>query len=283
MPSAASVLGFNKSDRDFLGGWSAEGSQRYTRIAKYKIAQMQTAVASTFRSSETDQLAEADDIDSLADFLRSWDVPEESIRKSQKILCLRSYADLERSEPSELVPVDCDLTPGELALDNLDEVAESQLQVVEKKNSNQATEIDPSFLDRITNKLVQNSGQSCRKAITYHIQARRLYEWYTVWAAVICCLESITCLSQTLVCSSRLLMSLTQYASGVRKLKNQRRIQGLREPTLRHLRTSEFLSWEFSELSTLLSKRPRLSEPQFSELKRTCARLSELQFRELKK
>ena len=30
-------------------------------------------------------LAESDDLDSLADFLRSWDVPEVSIRKSLKI------------------------------------------------------------------------------------------------------------------------------------------------------------------------------------------------------
>ena len=89
MSPATSVLGFSKAERDILGGWSAEGSQRYTTTAKYKIAQMQTAVASTFKISEPDQLAEADDIDSLADFLRSWDAPEESIRKSLKILCLQ--------------------------------------------------------------------------------------------------------------------------------------------------------------------------------------------------
>ena len=68
MPSAASVLGFTKSERDVLGGWAADGSQRYTRTAKYKIAQMQIAVASTFKSSDPDQLAESDDLDCLADF-----------------------------------------------------------------------------------------------------------------------------------------------------------------------------------------------------------------------
>ena len=124
MPSAAAVLGFAKSERDILGGWSAEGSQRYTRTAKYKIAQMQIAVASTIKNSEPDQLAESDDIDSLADFLRSWDVPEASIRKSLKILCLRSYADLERSDSIEPIPANCDICLDELALDNLDEEAE---------------------------------------------------------------------------------------------------------------------------------------------------------------
>ena len=133
MPSAASVLGFSKAERDILEGWSAEGSQRYTRTAKYKIAQMQTAVASTFKNSEPDQLAEADDIDSLADFLRSWDVPEESIRKSLKILCLRSYAELERSDSPEPIPVDCDLVPDELALDNHDEDAELQNKLSKEK------------------------------------------------------------------------------------------------------------------------------------------------------
>ena len=134
MPSAAAaVLGFSKSERDILGGWSAEGSQRYTRTAKYKIAQMQTAVASSFKNSEPDQLAEADDIDSLADFLRSWDVPEESIRKSLKILCLRSYAELERSDSPEPIPVDCDLAPGELAPDDLDEEAEVREKLSKEK------------------------------------------------------------------------------------------------------------------------------------------------------
>ena len=108
LPSAASVLGFSKADRDVLGGWSAEGSQRYTRTAKYKILQMQAAVAMTFRNSEFDQLAEADDIDALADFLKSWDVPQDSIRKSQEILFLRSYADLERPDPPAIAPVDSD-------------------------------------------------------------------------------------------------------------------------------------------------------------------------------
>ena len=110
-----------------------EASGTPEQPAKYKIAQMQIAVASTFKNSEPDQLAEADDIDSLADFLRSWDVPEESIRKSLKILCLRSYADLERSDSVEPIPADCDLVPDELALDNLDEEAEARKKLSKEK------------------------------------------------------------------------------------------------------------------------------------------------------
>ena len=37
MPTATAVLGFSKSDRDMQGGWAAEGSERYSRAAKFKI------------------------------------------------------------------------------------------------------------------------------------------------------------------------------------------------------------------------------------------------------
>ena len=133
MPSAAAVLGFTKTERDILGGWAADGSQRYTRTAKYKIAQMQIAVASTFKNPDPDQLAESDDLDCLADFLRSWDVPDPSIRKSLQILGLRSYSDLQRSEFIEPVPVDCDVAPCELSLDILDEEAEVRKKVSKEK------------------------------------------------------------------------------------------------------------------------------------------------------
>ena len=103
------------------------------RTAKYKIAQMQLAVASSFMSPEPDQLAEADDIDALADFLRSWDVPEESIQKSQKVLCLRTYADIDRSEPLVPAPADLDLVPGELALVDPDEAADSNYKLMKEK------------------------------------------------------------------------------------------------------------------------------------------------------
>ena len=49
MPSATAVLGFSKSDRDMLGGWSAEGSERHSRAVKYKITNVQKAVAHSSR------------------------------------------------------------------------------------------------------------------------------------------------------------------------------------------------------------------------------------------
>ena len=87
MPSGAAALGFSKADRDVLGGRSTEGSEGYTRTVKFKIAQMQSAFAATFRNPDVGQLGEADDIDDLGDFLRTWEVPEKSILRTKKILC----------------------------------------------------------------------------------------------------------------------------------------------------------------------------------------------------
>ena len=65
MPTASAVLKFSRGDRDMLGGWAAEGSERYSRAAKFKNASMQQSVSSTFKSADHDPLAEADDTDSL--------------------------------------------------------------------------------------------------------------------------------------------------------------------------------------------------------------------------
>ena len=39
LPSAAAALGCDKAERDFLGGWSAQGSDVYARVAKRRIAE----------------------------------------------------------------------------------------------------------------------------------------------------------------------------------------------------------------------------------------------------
>ena len=41
LPSAAAVLNFPKTERDIFGGWASEGNERYTCVAKYRIAVMQ--------------------------------------------------------------------------------------------------------------------------------------------------------------------------------------------------------------------------------------------------
>ena len=118
MPSATAVLGFSKSDRDILGGWSAEGSERYSRAAKHKIATMQESVATTFKNPEPDPLGEADDIDALGEFLKTWDVPEKEVLRSKKILTSRTFSDVERRDPSGAPSGDVELVPGEILVDD---------------------------------------------------------------------------------------------------------------------------------------------------------------------
>ena len=167
MPSPAAVLGFSKSERDILGGWSAEGSQRYTRTAKYKIKQMQTAVASTFRNSEPDQLAEADDIDSLGDFLRTWEVPEDSVRRSQKMSMFALVCtDLERSDSPKPTTVDFDVIPGELALDNHDEDAELQNKLSKEKQQSG---------NRSRSELLGSDHKQARSDISIKVAGRLLH------------------------------------------------------------------------------------------------------------
>ena len=239
MPSAAYVLGCSKAMREKLGGWSAEGSQRYTRTAKYKIAQMQTAVASTFRSLEPDQLAESDDIDALADFLRSWDVPEVSIRKSLKVLCLRSYADLERSDSVEPPLADCDVVPSDLLLDDLDEKIEAQKKLSKEKQ--QAGNTGRSELLGSDHKQARSEIRSQLQE-GYYIShsGKKAIRVFTVWDVATCCLGLIIYHSHTQACNFQPPISTTVCANGARSRRMQRQIRGPQVRTLRRLPTSEF-------------------------------------------
>ena len=51
LPSATALLGFEKSDRDFLGGWAAQGSDRYARVSRTRVANMQKAVIRAIHES----------------------------------------------------------------------------------------------------------------------------------------------------------------------------------------------------------------------------------------
>ena len=49
LPSCCAALDFTEEERDYLGGWSPQGSDRYARIAGLRISNLQRAVASTIR------------------------------------------------------------------------------------------------------------------------------------------------------------------------------------------------------------------------------------------
>ena len=100
-----------------LGGWSAEGSERYSRAAKHKIATMQKAVSQSFTSSDLDPLAEADDIDALGVFLKSWEVPDQEILRVKTLLVDRSFTDVQRDDTTEVLGSQVELAPDELIPD----------------------------------------------------------------------------------------------------------------------------------------------------------------------
>ena len=79
---------------------------------------MQTAVAATFKNPDPDPLVEADDIDALGVFLKTWDVPEKEVLRSKKILTSRTFSDVERDVSSEAPSGDIELVPGEIVVDD---------------------------------------------------------------------------------------------------------------------------------------------------------------------
>ena len=118
MPSATAVLGSSKSDWDILGGWSAEGSERYSRAAKYNSTNVQKAASQSFTTSDLDPLGEADDIDALGNFLKSWEVPDKEILRVKTLLVSRTFTDVQRDDTMEAPSAQVELDSGELAPDD---------------------------------------------------------------------------------------------------------------------------------------------------------------------
>ena len=95
---------------------------------------MQIAVASTFKNSEPDQLAEADDIDSLGDFLEDLGCSGGVHSQISEDFFVCDHTQISRGPtPLKPIPVDFDLVPSELALDNLDEEAEERKKLSKEK------------------------------------------------------------------------------------------------------------------------------------------------------
>ena len=134
MPSATSVLNFARSVRDMLGGWASEGSERFSRTAKYKIELVQQGVSKTFKSAEHDPLAEADDLDALGTFLKSWDIPDEEILRTKTHLVSRTFLDVSGEDYSDSAAAPVDLVPGEFVPDeSLDEALAAEEKLLKEK------------------------------------------------------------------------------------------------------------------------------------------------------
>ena len=81
LPSATAALNFDKSDKDNLGGWSAQGMDVYARVARHKITTMQKAEGSTLRSQvEGDPSAETEKVLQLHVYRTQRNVPFAEVR-----------------------------------------------------------------------------------------------------------------------------------------------------------------------------------------------------------
>ena len=97
LPSATAALGFQKTDRDILGGWSAQASDRYTRLAKQRITVLQLAVADSFSNfAVADPLAESESLENFREFMTGIGIPTASITSTIDLLSSRHFASVHR-------------------------------------------------------------------------------------------------------------------------------------------------------------------------------------------
>ena len=86
---------------------------------------MQHAVSITFKSIEHDPLAEADDLDALGTFLKSWDVTDDEVLRTKTLLVSRTFMNVQREDIPDSPAGHVDSVPGEFMPDeSLDEAKE---------------------------------------------------------------------------------------------------------------------------------------------------------------
>ena len=65
--------------------------------------------------------------------MRTWEAPEKSILRTKKILCSRTFSDLERVISIEPSPVDAELASGDIVLDDIDEELAMKKMLAKRK------------------------------------------------------------------------------------------------------------------------------------------------------
>ena len=89
LPSATQVLNFSKEERDFLGGWLAQASDRYARTARRKVVNMQRTVVWHIEMMSEDRLGE-DETSAVRDEISTG----KGVAESERLVCLRSAGKL---------------------------------------------------------------------------------------------------------------------------------------------------------------------------------------------
>ena len=101
---AKTALGYSKEGRDMLGGWSAQGSDRFSRVAKHRISSMQgETVRTSHNRVNNDPLAELGGLEEFAAVMADLGVDFEETRRSVASLSVRRFAEGAR-EQEMLIP-----------------------------------------------------------------------------------------------------------------------------------------------------------------------------------
>ena len=114
LPSCCAALDFSKEERDYLGSWSTQRSDRYARIARLRISNLQRAVArSTRQGPQGDSLGEREShlmqqknvalvtLCAISSAISSWDpVPEISVRAALEVEFDPALSPIIEDEPS---------------------------------------------------------------------------------------------------------------------------------------------------------------------------------------
>ena len=78
MPSSTAALQFPSEEGNFLGGWQAQASDRYARVARLRVQNMQKAVVQSIqRSRSGDLLGESETLTHFAEFMVEKSFPED--------------------------------------------------------------------------------------------------------------------------------------------------------------------------------------------------------------
>ena len=184
---------------------------------------MQSAIAATFKDPDSDQLAEAGDIDDLADFLKTWEILEKSILRTKKIFCSRTFSDLERVISLEPPTVDSDLAAGEMVLEDIDEEIAMKKSVAKQRQQSGNVQ---SCLVPITSKPARISAPISRRVITFPTRGKKRYVFSSILVVATCCLVWTILHLLLVVLRSRIRVLTTLFASGFSKSAELKDVHG---------------------------------------------------------
>ena len=202
-----------------------------SRTVKHKIATMQQAVSQSFTSPEVDPLAEADDIDGLGNFLKSWEVPDQEVLRVKTLLASRTFTDVVRDDSPDVPVVQFDLAPEELAPDeNLDEELSMKKKASEEKQQ---------VWNRGRSELLGADHEQARTLLRAELapgyffpaRARKQSKSCICWLNATCCRAWTTCLTSMRAPAFQVQTHLIRSASGARRQRTSRGIKIPHAPT----------------------------------------------------